>query len=331
MRIYAGIDEAGYGPMFGPFTIACTVFRIDEPAPEHTAPDTPPPDLWAMLHTAVCRSLKDRKRRVAVNDSKKVYTKASGLTHLERGVLAFGALLGHRPNSLDAYLRAIAHDAESYSTTLPWYNGAEPATDPFPTTLTPEALGITAATLKRSCAKANVQLNHMSCAVLYEDRFNRIVAQTRSKARCNWTFVSQHLWNLWQQHGQSHPWVVIDRQGGRTHYHHPLSLIFEGASIRETEHNDACSRYVVTDRDRSMTLSFETRSDANHLPNALASMLAKYTREMLMGRFNAYFQNHVPGLAPTAGYVQDGRRFLGEIETTLETLGVDRSRLIRSR
>jgi len=30
MLVYAGIDEAGYGPMFGPFVVARSVFKIDE-------------------------------------------------------------------------------------------------------------------------------------------------------------------------------------------------------------------------------------------------------------------------------------------------------------
>jgi hypothetical protein len=329
MRIYAGIDEAGYGPMFGPFTIACTVFRIDEPAPEHASPEAPPPDLWGLLEASVCQPLKGRKGRIAVNDSKKVYTKASGLTHLERGVLAFGALLDRRPDSLDACLKDFAHDHPSHSPTQNWYTAADAET--FPSTLSADELGIAAAMLQRCCGKANVQLDQMRCAVLYEDRFNQLVEQTRSKAKCNWMFVSQYLWNIWQKHGPTHPWVVVDRQGGRTNYHHPLSLIFEGATIRETEHSKECSRYVVSDRGRSMTLSFETKSDANHLPNALASMLAKYTREMLMGRFNSYFRQRLPELKPTAGYVQDGRRFLAEIESTLDTLGVNRSQIVRSR
>ena len=33
----------------------------------------------------------------------------------------------------------------------------------------------------------------------------------------------------------------------------------------------------------------------------------------------------------SAGYVQDGRRFLAEIEPVIERLGIDRRHLIRSR
>ena len=50
-----------------------------------------------------------------------------------------------------------------------------------------------------------------------------------------------------------------------------------------------------------------------HLPTALASMTAKYLRELAMRPFNAFWQRHVPGLAPTAGYPSDSRRFWNEI------------------
>jgi hypothetical protein len=64
---------------------------------------------------------------------------------------------------------------------------------------------------------------------------------------------------------------------------------------------------------------------------ALASMTAKYVRELLMDRFNRFWQHHAPDLKPTAGYVQDGRRFLAEIDPLIQSLGIDRRQLIRQR
>jgi hypothetical protein len=63
---------------------------------------------------------------------------------------------------------------------------------------------------------------------------------------------------------------------------------------------------------------------------ALASMTAKYVRELLMMRLNRYFRSHMPELKPTAGYVEDGRRYIGDIEPLIARLGVDRRSLIRS-
>ena len=78
-----------------------------------------------------------------------------------------------------------------------------------------------------------------------------------------------------------------------------------------------------------MTVSFETGAEQKHLPVALASMIAKYVRELLMARLNRFFCGHLPELKPTAGYVQDGRRYLAEITPLIEELGLSRSSLIR--
>ena len=64
---------------------------------------------------------------------------------------------------------------------------------------------------------------------------------------------------------------------------------------------------------------------------ALASMVSKYLRELLMGCFNGYWLGEVPSLRPTAGYYQDGLRFLKEIEPHLRRLGVRREWLVRQR
>ncbi|MBT4767319.1 MAG: hypothetical protein HOO04_03055 [Phycisphaerae bacterium] len=77
-------------------------------------------------------------------------------------------------------------------------------------------------------------------------------------------------------------------------------------------------------------IRFAAQADANHLPVALASMTAKYVRELLMIRLNRFFQNHMPELKPTAGYVEDGRRFVSDIEPVIASAGLNRSALIRS-
>ena len=67
MYIYAGIDEAGYGPMFGPLLVGRAVFCVP-----NLEPDAPLPHLWQRLSRVVCRNLSGRKGRIAVNDSKKL-------------------------------------------------------------------------------------------------------------------------------------------------------------------------------------------------------------------------------------------------------------------
>jgi hypothetical protein len=64
---------------------------------------------------------------------------------------------------------------------------------------------------------------------------------------------------------------------------------------------------------------------------ALASMLSKYLRESLMRRFNAFWAGHMPEVAPTAGYYNDGTRFLRDIDSKRRQLGIADEELIRSR
>lgn len=72
-----------------------------------------------------------------------------------------------------------------------------------------------------------------------------------------------------------------------------------------------------------MTVHFQTGAEEQHMPVALASMLAKYNRELLMARLQAYFTRHLPGIAPTAGYGSDAKRFWQEVQPELGRLKID--------
>jgi hypothetical protein len=78
-----------------------------------------------------------------------------------------------------------------------------------------------------------------------------------------------------------------------------------------------------------MTIRFEVESESRHMPVALASMISKYTRELLMARFQAWFRERAPHVKPTAGYALDARRFWREIEPMLPSLEVAQERLVR--
>jgi hypothetical protein len=67
------------------------------------------------------------------------------------------------------------------------------------------------------------------------------------------------------------------------------------------------------------------------MPVAVASMLCKYLREALMHRFNRYWQTHLPALTPTAGYYNDGERFLRDIAAKRIELGIGDADLVRCR
>lgn len=112
-------------------------------------------------------------------------------------------------------------------------------------------------------------------------------------------------------------------------YREPLSLCFPDATIAVLGETERVSRYRLERQGSFLTVSFEAESEGEHLPTALASMIAKYSRELLMRRLNAWFGRHAGAVRPTAGYVQDGRRWLSEMEDVIDRLGIDRGALVR--
>jgi len=172
--------------------------------------------------------------------------------------------------------------------------------------------------LTTAARDAGVSALDLGAAVVFEDRFNRMVAATRSKARCEWTFIAGHLMAIFQRYREHRPYVVVDRQGGRSHYTEGLSLLFDGARIEVRCETPLLSEYLIDAGDGSMVVSFAAASEERHLPVALASMTAKYLREVLMMRFNAFWRSHAPQLKPTAGYATDGRRFLRDIKPVID-------------
>ena len=80
-----------------------------------------------------------------------------------------------------------------------------------------------------------------------------------------------------------------------------------------------------------MRVSFRPRADGESVAVALASMTAKYLREVSMRQFNRHWQTHLPGLKSTAGYPVDGARFYAEIAPLLAGLNLPEDAVRRSR
>ena len=105
--------------------------------------------------------------------------------------------------------------------------------------------------------------------------------------------------------------------------HLPLVLVADVLARLVQRLVDASERVRVVAR-------LEADSEQAHLPAALASMTAKLVRELHMARLNRFFGARIPDLKPTAGYVQDGRRFVQEVDPLLRKLKLDEHQLIRS-
>ncbi|MAJ47270.1 MAG: hypothetical protein CBC35_08485 [Planctomycetes bacterium TMED75] len=323
MLIYAGIDEAGYGPMLGPLCIGGACFRL-----EHAEAQDGPPDLWELLAEAVCRKPSDKKRRLAINDSKQLKGAASGKSHpcrhLERGLLA--AIASSQVPMPGSDL-ALYERLETSLPREPWYAGADIE---LPLAGTMEEHRIQAAVLRRALENRGITIESIRCETVHPQQINEAAGRHERKSALNLAGALRLADQIRRDHPEAHPRIVIDRQGGRQSYREQLSLAWPGATVRILGETPGISRYRLDFPEGPITISFEAGSEENHLPNALASMTAKLVRELHMARLNRFFGQKIPELKPTAGYVQDGRRFMREVDPVCRELALEQKQLVRA-
>ena len=324
MFIYAGIDEAGYGPTLGPLVITSTTFIIDNP--EYRT--DPPGSLWELLEDAVCGRISDEAKRIPVNDSKLLYSAAIGLGHLERGILSFLHTRGLDPKTTAEIFELLGYDDESKSNEREWYYNAEGWPE-IPVGCRPELLEANRTSLAACMNARRVRLADIKSAVVFEERYNALLDKYGNKAKASWSFVAGHLRNIWDTYGDKDPYVVVDRQGGRRYYEEVLSDFFPRTIVGVAEDTPEYTRYRIIGEGKRMDVTLQTESEQFHLPVALASMTAKYLRELMMMRFHRYWLEKAPEVKPSFGYFADGRRFVDEIEPLLDELGIDKSWFVR--
>ena len=124
--------------------------------------------------------------------------------------------------------------------------------------------------------------------------------------------------------------VFCDKHGGRNYYAALLQHVFSEELVCVKHESAELGIYDVRYAGRSIQFRFQPKGE-RHLPTALASMTAKYLRELAMRPFNAFWQRHVPDLKPTAGYPTDSRRFFDDIRLAQQRLGIEDTMVWRER
>jgi hypothetical protein len=169
--------------------------------------------------------------------------------------------------------------------------------------------------------------------VVSEKLFNRLIEGTNNKASALISVTLSHLHHLHTTFGQQGLVVGVDKQGGRDHYTQLLLQTFPESQLKVLLESGEASHYLVTEpaTGRRSLICFREKGETAFLPTALASMLCKYLRELCMHNFNSWWCEKIAGLKPTAGYYNDGSRWVRDVEPHLERLGIQRQMLIRTR
>jgi ribonuclease HII len=314
-----GIDEAGYGPNFGPFVMTSVACRVPDPC-THS-------NLWNLLHPAVRRSEDADEGQLLIDDSKRVYT-VHGLAGLERGVLATltAGLSPRVSESLAALIDWACPDDGAELRSEIWYRGVQP----LPIHLVSAEMGPLAARFQDACTAANVEGWQVRSVVICPGRFNALLDEGGTKGHV----LAHALASLLRWQRDNLPCgddlaFFIDKHGGRNNYAAMIHHALPDSIVCAEREGMECSTYRVDGLERGVRLMFQPRAESEHFCVALASMASKYLREVLMLDFNRFWQELVPDLKPTAGYPGDSARFYDAIRQTIEKLGLREETLWR--
>lgn len=304
MRWVVGLDEAGYGPNLGPLVQAAVAVPLpaDDPAG------------WATLAGRLRRAGGGRAdKRLRVDDSKRLHQGLNGFRRLEHGLAAVADLAGPLGDWLAGIaLPGVLDDLRGE----PWYDP-----DEFLPLFEPAA------------GECGPPVGHVvGVQVMPTPLFNQVVAGSNSKGTALSVGLSALLAAAHRALPAGEPATVLcDKQGGRTFYGPALEAAFPDAVVVAECETAGESRYRVEGLGRELLVVVRPGADADGVSVALASMTAKYLREVCMGQFNRFWAAHVPGIAPTAGYPVDAKRFYAEIRPAMDRLGLAEDRVWRSR
>ena len=322
MGLVIGMDEAGYGPNFGPLVVTVTVWEV-RGAPEKA-------DFWSRLAAMCCSDPQRDDERLHVADSKIVYSPARGLAALERSVLAACRMAGLDCSSFRSLwdsLRAPSEDDD----VEPWFDGEDVL---LPCRTEAEPLDGLASRWHACCRKHGMRLLAIRSDLVLTRRFNRSTEHYGGKGAALSKISLKLLRSVWDPDTDGRTLIIADKHGGRNRYDVLLHEVLEDLSepgigpplVQRLQESRDLSRYRVGKTE----LRFQTRAES-HFPVALASMVSKYLRELAMLLFNRFWTRHIPDLRPTAGYPTDAYRFRKHIAAAQQRLGIPDEILWRAR
>ncbi|HVT28331.1 MAG TPA: hypothetical protein VHE81_09995, partial [Lacipirellulaceae bacterium] len=209
---------------------------------------------------------------------------------------------------------------------------------PLPVHATTEELDRLEPRFTRACNAAGIRPLFVRARFVFPQQFNDLVAYygTKGAALSHVTVallreVIDAIPILAPRSSQLAPiFAVCDKHGGRNFYNSVLQHHFSEHWTEPVFESHTESHYEWGEPDSRIRVVFRVNGE-QFLPTALASMAAKYLRELAMRAFNEFWRAHLPELKPTAGYYRDSTRFKKDIAAKQRELGIDDHLIWRSR
>jgi len=317
-----GIDEAGYGPILGPLVVTASAFLT---------PDNLSYDMWNLLEDSVGRCKRGLGERLLVTDSKKAYGGTKDLIALEKTVLAFLQQIDIIPANFVEILSAVVGILPQKGNF--WHDDIWEEDVIVPETYTKAAM-----TLTRDLSKNGIDFLGVKSKCLEAKEYNGFLQTCgNNKANLLLGLVSELLYEIsimMNRYEVKRIRIIVDKLGARSNYKQFLEGIFPRNDNFTVVCNDRnFSSYTFWVGDKNIVVKFQAGADDYVFPVSLSSMFSKYIREKIMLCMNRYFARYLPGIKPTAGYWEDGLRFLKDLEENdiLQKLGIEKDCLVRNK
>lgn len=323
MTLLIGTDEAGYGPSLGPLVVAASAWRL--PDADKAA------DRLARMAAEIGAAAGSRQPPWA--DSKQLYKPGSGLGAIERGVLAALASTALASSAQQASA-GIPSDGAALSERLGIDNPIATAPAEWPRFMAMTIPVATSAASLKALANSvatilpsqGIQLIAVACRLLHPMAFNALLDTGLNKSDILSKTTLELAADLRAVAPGEPAMVWCDRHGGRKSYAALVGRHFAAPLVRTLVETAASSAYEIPAAE--VRIEFTVGGEAR-VPVALASMTAKYVRELAMAAFNAHWTTLEPGLRPTAGYPVDACRWREEAAAILARLAIPADTLWR--